>query len=247
MNEDWIINYLKEHNDIKQLPLRSNEDLIRMLMNVTIPADLSEEFYKNQDIYLQSKKSKKKIIDSFVLKSDNIAIYQGDITQLKVDAIVNACNEKLLGCFQPLHGCIDNVIHSYAGLQVRRDLMMAMKQQGHDEPNGQCKVSSAYNLPSDFIFHTVGPKVNNQVTLRDEIDLKHCYLSCLDQAKAMNLETIAFPCISTGLYGFPQKRAAVIAHETISKWKKENQSSIEVIINVFKDSDLKIYNEIMGG
>jgi O-acetyl-ADP-ribose deacetylase (regulator of RNase III) len=247
MKEDWIINYLKEYNNIRQLPLRTNEDLIRMLMNITIPTNLSDEYYNNQDIYLQSRKSKKKIVESFLFNSNYNAIYQGDITLLKVDAVVNACNEKLLGCFQPLHGCIDNAIHSYAGLQVRRDLMKVMEQQGFDEPNGHCKVSNAYNLPSDHIFHTVGPKVSNQVSLQDEIDLKQCYITCLNHAKTMNLEIIVFPCISTGFYGFPQKKAAIIAHESILRWKKENQSNIKVIINVFKDSDLKIYNNIVGG
>ncbi len=232
-----------------QIPFQtevSHTDLIRMLMNITMPKDLSDDYYQNQDHYLQELLGTKTIVKDFSFNDNDIAIFQGDITFLQVDAIVNACNEKLLGCFQPLHNCIDNAIHSYAGLQVRRDLMKIMADQGFDEPNGQCKVTSAYNLPSNYIFHTVGPKINVTLSLQDIADLASCYRTCIDAAAARDLKTIAFPCISTGLYGFPPKKAAQIAYATVLQWKKQTQSPLRVIFNVFQDSDLTIYREILG-
>lgn len=145
------INYLKDKNEIKQnLPYEFNS--FRALMNITMPYDLGDDYYKCQDAIIQAESKKKNIIDVNTLSFNNqIALFKGDITTIKADTIVNACNEKLLGCFQPLHGCIDNAIHSYAGLQVRRDLIKVMQAQGHDEENGKCKVTSGYNLPSKHI------------------------------------------------------------------------------------------------
>jgi len=156
MNEEFLISYLKKVNGIpNDLNMKSPES-IRALMNITMPFSLSEEYYLRQDEYLQQRLKSKTIIDVKEFPNQ-ISLYRGDITLLKADGIVNACNSKLLGCFSPLHGCIDNAIHSYAGLQVRRDCLKMMQEQGHDEANGQCKITSGYNLPSSFIFHTVGP------------------------------------------------------------------------------------------
>ena len=143
-------------------------------------------------------------------------MYKGDITLIKADAIVNACNNKLLGCFVPGHHCIDNAIHSFAGLEVRRDLMKVMEEQGRDEPNGRCKVTKAYNLPSKYILHTVGPVYSG--SKQDNIDLESCYLSCLATADKMNLKSVVFCSLSTGIFGFPIEKASEIAIRTVKKY-----------------------------
>ena len=152
----WCIEYLKKYNGIDALPDMPDEALFRALQNITMPYALSEEFYQKQDAVLQEILSRKDITNVADFP-DGISLWKGDITLLKADAIVNACNNKMLGCFVPGHHCIDNAIHSFAGLQVRRDMMKVMEAQGHDEPNGDCKVTPSYNLPSKYIFHTVGP------------------------------------------------------------------------------------------
>ncbi len=237
---DFCIEYLTKMNGYEVTNTSDKFSTFRGLMNISMPYSFSEEYYQKQDEVLQEELSKKEIVDGESLEYvNNIALYQGDITQLKVDAIVNACNEKLLGCFVPLHSCIDNAIHSFAGLQVRRDLISVMKEQGGDEPNGQCKVTKGYNLPSKYIFHTVGPKVSVRPTQEDKGDLKNCYISCLNKAKEMNLKTIAFPAISTGIYGFPKGLAASIALSTVKKFLLEN--SMKVIFVTFSDEDYALY------
>ena len=188
-NLKWCINYLKEYNHLKELPDMDDYALFRALQNITMPINLSDEFYRRQDEVLKKLLSTKKVedISSF---NEGISLYKGDITLIKADAIVNACNSQMLGCFIPGHHCIDNAIHSFAGLQVRRDMMEIMNKQGHEEPNGQVKVSKAYNLPSKYIFHTVGPVYSG--TKQDEIDLVSCYLTCLKKADEMKLESLVF-------------------------------------------------------
>ncbi|MDY2888467.1 MAG: protein-ADP-ribose hydrolase [Candidatus Caccosoma sp.] len=243
----WCINYLKEYNKINSIISKTDFNTFRGLMNITLPLSLSDEYYLRQDKVIKEELSKRKIIDvNELIYKNNIALYKGDITSLKADAIVNACNEKLLGCFYPLHNCIDNMIHSYSGLQVRNDLYKIMKEQNKDEENGKCKVTKGYNLFSKYIFHTVGPKVIENVTKQDEIDLKNCYLSCLTKANKMNLNSIVFPCISTGIYNFDQSTACDIAFKTVSTFLKENNSKIKVIFNVFKDTDYYLYKEKIG-
>lgn len=239
-NIDFCIEYLAQNNDVKVTNTLDKFSTFRSLMNISMPYSFSEEYYQRQDEVLQEELSKKTIIDGNSLEYvNNIALYQGDITLLKADAIVNACNEKLLGCFVPLHSCIDNAIHSFAGLQVRRDLISIMKKQGEDEKNGQCKVTKGYNLPAKYIFHTVGPKVNIRPTIEDKIDLRNCYISCLNEAVSLNLKTIAFPSISTGIYGFPKSLASSIAIKAARDFLETH--SIKVIFVTFSDEDTYLY------
>ena len=236
----WCINYLKNKNNIKSLIDLDDKSTFRALQNITMPYDLSDEFYLKQDKVLKEILSKKEVVDAKIF-SDGISIYKGDITLIKADAIVNACNSKLLGCFVPGHHCIDNAIHSFAGLQVRRDLIKVMEDQGHDEENGKCKVTSAYNLPSKYIFHTVGPVYSG--SNQDDIDLKNCYLSCLKMADEMKLESIVFCSLSTGIFGFPIEKASSIAVKTVKEYlKKENKTIKKVIFDVFSDRDYEVYN-----
>ena len=236
----WCINYLKDKNNIKSLVDLDDKSTFRALQNITMPYDLSDEFYLKQDKVLKEILSKKEVVDAKIF-SDGISIYKGDITLIKADAIVNACNSKLLGCFVPGHHCIDNAIHSFAGLQVRRDLIKVMEDQGHDEENGKCKVTSAYNLPSKYIFHTVGPVYSG--SNQDDIDLKNCYLSCLKMADEMKLESIVFCSLSTGIFGFPIEKASSIAVKTVKEYlKKENKTIKKVIFDVFSDRDYEVYN-----
>ena len=235
----WCIDYLKEVNNINQ-ELRYYFDTLRALLNITMPSNLSTEFYNKQDNVLKEILSNKKIVDVKNF-NDGISLYKGDITLINADAIVNACNNKMLGCFVPGHHCIDNAIHSFAGLQVRRDMMNMMLIQGYEEPNGKCKVTKGYNLPSKFIFHTVGPIYKGSI--QDEIDLKNCYLSCLKKADEMKLESICFCSLSTGLYGFPIEKASLIAISTVKKYLKEDNKNIKkVIFDVFSEGDFDVYN-----
>lgn len=248
-NIDWCINYLIKYNHLDLSLDISKDKLLRALMNITMPYDLSEEFYKKQDYAIKQIYQEKNIIniDDIPFIKKRLCLYKGDITLIKADAIVNACNEKLLGCFQPLHNCIDNAIHSFAGLQVRRDLIKIMSKQKYFEHNGQCKVTRAYNLPARFIFHTVGPKVMGQITFENETDLKNCYLSCLKKADEMNLTSIVFPCISTGIYGYPKKSAALLAYNTLQKYIQENKNSTlkKIVLNVFTEEDYETYKRII--
>ena len=240
----WCIDYLRRYNGIGNLTEMSEETAFRALSNITMPKDLSDEFYEKQNAVLQEILSRKQVVDVSRF-SDGITVYQGDITLIKADAIVNACNYKMLGCFLPGHHCIDNAVHSFAGLQVRRDMMAIMRAQGHDEPNGGCKVTKAYNLPSKYIFHTVGPIYNGKK--QDETDLKNCYLSCLKKADEMQLDSLVFCCLSTGVFGYPNRSAAEIAVSTVKRYLKEENINIKkVVFNVFLDKDNDIYKELLG-
>lgn len=234
----WCINYLKDYNQIKE-NLSYNWSTFRALLNITMPVNLSNEFYDKQDKVLKDILSRKEIID---VKSfpNGVSLYKGDITLLKADAIVNACNSQMLGCFVPGHHCIDNAIHSFAGLEVRRDMLEIMKKQGHKEENGQVKVSNGYNLPAKYIFHTVGPIYSG--IHRDEIDLASCYYSCLRKADEMGLEAIVFCSLSTGIFGFPIEKASKIAIKCVNSYlKEENKNIKKVIFDVFSDSDYEVY------
>ncbi|MDO4545884.1 MAG: protein-ADP-ribose hydrolase, partial [Bacillota bacterium] len=180
-----------------------------------------------------------------------IVLWQGDITTLKADAIVNAANSRMEGCFIPCHGCIDNIIHSYSGIQLRLKCHELMIQQGHEEPTGKAKITPAYNLPSDYVIHTVGPIVSGALTELHCIQLADCYRSCLELANEQQLRSIAFCCISTGEFRFPQEKAAKIAIQTVksffAEWDAAETCSIEkVIFNVFKDEDYEIYKKLSG-
>ena len=172
-------------------------------------------------------------------------LWQGDITTLAVDAIVNAANSQMLGCFVPSHGCIDNAIHTYAGVQLRLECARVMSAQKEEEPTGGAKITKAYNLPCHYVLHTVGPIVYGRVTKTDRELLASCYRSCLDLAAENGLHSIAFCCISTGEFHFPNDLAAQIAIQTVTDWQRQNSNQMEVIFNVFKDSDRKIYERLL--
>lgn len=238
----WCIEYLKKINDIKD-DLDDSFTTFRVLLNITMPTNLSDEFYIKQDNVLKEIISNKQIVDVVSFKN-GITIYKGDITLIKADAIVNACNSQMLGCFVPYHHCIDNAIHSFAGLQVRRDMLEIMNKQGHEEPNGQVKVSSGYNLPAKYIFHTVGPIYSGMH--RDETDLASCYYSCLRKADEMKLDSIVFCSLSTGVFGFPIEKASRIAIKCVNSYlKEENKNIKKVIFDVFSDSDFETYKKNM--
>ena len=221
--------------------------LLRGLMNVRHPAAISREFLEVQDDYLQAELSAKKITRLSELSpvQDGIYLWRGDITTLECGAIVNAANSGMTGCYQPCHNCIDNCIHTYAGIQLRNFCAELMEKQGYEEPTGQAKITPGFNLPCDFVIHTVGPIVQGKLTSRHEELLRSCYESCLKIADENNVESIAFCCISTGVFMFPNRRAAEIAVQTVKEYKQTTGSQIKVIFNVFKDSDREIYKELL--
>ncbi|MBR0097047.1 MAG: protein-ADP-ribose hydrolase [Synergistaceae bacterium] len=223
--------------------------LLRALFNMRMPLQASKEFLKVQDEFLSEMTRAKGIIDVNNLEpcklNNQIFLWQGDITRLNADAVVNAANSKLLGCFQPNHNCIDNILHTMAGVQMRLDCYNLMQEQKHDEPEGQAKITSAYNLPAKFVIHTVGPYVLGELTQEHKNLLASCYNSCLDLAAQNNLKSIAFCCISTGVFNFPNESAAQIAVNTVIKYLEHNKD-LKIIFNVFKDLDLEIYNKILN-
>lgn len=221
--------------------------LLRGLMNIRQPAPIHKEFLEVQDIYLQKELEEKGITQLPDLQplQDDIYLRKGDITTLACGAIVNAANSGMTGCYQPCHNCIDNCIHTYAGIQLRQKCAQIMKQQGYEEPAGQAKITPAYNLPCDYIIHTVGPIVQGELTNHHCELLKSCYRSCLTLADDHQISSIAFCCISTGVFMFPNKKAAEIAVKTVQKYKKKTGSKIEVIFNVFKEEDERIYRKLL--
>lgn len=238
----WCIEYLKKINGISSLPFLTKEETFRALMNITLPINLSEEFYRKENNVLKDILSKKEIYDAKdILKDKRIAIWQGDITLIKGDAIVNAGNSQLLGCFQPLHSCIDNAIHSFAGLEVRRDLMNILN--GRNVSNGEVIVTKGYNLPSEYIFHTVGPIYNGNK--QNEEDLKKCYINSLEMAIKMNLNNIVFCSISTGVYGYPIKKAAEVAIQTVKEFLRSHDTSLGAVFDLFSDNDYQVYKNIL--
>ena len=246
----YLIEYLlAERGERIEIPndAYNQKRLLRSLFNIRMPKETSEDFLQIQDVYLQEENRRKGITDIADLQpvQDDIYLWQGDITTLRCDAIVNAANSQMLGCFRPCHGCIDNAIHTFAGVQLRRNCNENMQKQGQNEPTGQAKITPAYNLPCKYVLHTVGPIVSGRLTEEHCELLKSCYLSCLKLAEKNSCKSIAFCCISTGVFGFPQREAAQIAVDTVKRYKEENHSDIKVIFNVFKDDDYAIYNEIL--
>ncbi len=243
---------LEEQERYKNIPVPLDEseqkNLLRALMNVRMPAPLDEDYYRTEREYLHIEIENKGITRSSELFTDNkeLCIWQGDITTLECDAIVNAANSGMLGCFQPLHNCIDNCIHTYAGLRLRNYCDEIMKEQGFEEPTGQAKITPAFNLPCKYVIHTVGPIVSGRLNKKHCELLKSCYLSCLKLAEENGCKSVAFCCISTGVFGFPQREAAEIAISTVKEYKKTTSSDIKVIFNVFKDDDLMIYRNLLN-
>lgn len=228
---------------------QGQEILLRSLMNVRMPRPVSEEFLEIQDAYLLERNAERGITNVDELEptaSDvRLFIWQGDITTLKCDAIVNACNSQMLGCFSPMHACIDNFIHTYAGIQLRLKMHEIMTKQGHEEETGKAKITSGYNLPAKYILHTVGPIIQWEVTKKDEELLASCYRECLKLAADTGAESIAFCCLSTGVFRFPQQRAAEIATATVKEYLEKDDRIKKVILDVFQDEDLRIYRKIL--
>ena len=223
------------------------KDLLRGLMNIWEPIELSDEFYTIQDEYLKEEIRRQGITDIDDLKEieKNIYLYKGDMTQLKVDAIVNPANSGLTGCWSILHNCADNFVHSKAGLKLRYTCNEIMVKQGHPEPTGRAKITPGYNLPCRYVIHTVGPIVNGPLDNRHKELLKSSYKSCLDIAYENNLDSIAFCCISTGVFMFPNDVAAKIAVDTVHEFYRETGSNMKVVFDVFKDLDYELYRELL--
>ena len=222
--------------------------LLRGLMNVRRPAGIGTEFLQVQDAYLQGETAAKGVTDVADLTpiQPGLYLWQGDITTLKCDAIVNAANSGMTGCYVPNHRCIDNAIHTFAGVELRLACAKLMEQQGYPEPTGQAKITPAFNLPCKYVLHTVGPIIGGRVTKEDEKLLASCYRSCLELAAENSLESVAFCCISTGEFHFPNEQAAQIAVQTVKEFLKKQTSVKKVIFNVFKDLDKEIYARLLG-
>ena len=224
--------------------------LLRSLFNVRPPYPASPEFLDIQDEYLGEMIRERGITDGDSLppaaSDPRLVLWQGDIASLRCDAIVNAANSALLGCWQPCHSCIDNIIHSFAGVQLRIKCSELMEAQGHEEETGKAKITPAYNLPSKFVLHTVGPIILGELEEEDCRLLADCYRSCLSLAAENGLRSVAFCCISTGVFRFPPERAAEIAVKTVKAFLNHSETSLKrVIFNVFKDSDWEIYSNIL--
>lgn len=241
-----LIAYLAPDLDLPQTQ-EEQECVLRALMNIWEPKVMPAEFWCLQDAYLQEKLAQKNLASLSDLQEvePQIYLWQGDITSLEVDAIVNAANSQLLGCFVPHHRCIDNAIHSQAGLQLRLACYQLMKAQGHLEATGQAKITPAYNLPANYVIHTVGPIIQTEVGPQDEELLASSYQKSLELAVEKGLTSIAFCCISTGEFRFPQKLAAEIAIKTVRAFVHDHPQ-LQVIFNVFKDEDREIYQELLG-
>ena len=222
--------------------------LLRSLFNVRMPGKINGDFLKGQDEYLQEVTKEKGITDlkDLTPAEEGIYLWQGDITTLRCDAIINAANSGMTGCYQPCHNCRDNCIHTYAGIQLRNACADIMEMQGHEEPTGQAKITPAFNLPCKYVLHTVGPIVQGQLTKEHEELLASCYRSCLELADKNGVKSIAFCCISTGVFMFPNERAAEIAVQTVRDYRTKTNSRIEVIFNVWKDIDYEIYRQLLG-
>lgn len=221
--------------------------LLRGLMNIRSPRAIHPEFQKIQDAYLQAETAEKGITDIADLSpiQPGLYLWQGDITTLRCDAIVNAANSGMTGCYIPNHRCIDNAIHTYAGVELRLACTELMEQQGYPEPTGTAKITPAFNLPCKYVLHTVGPIIDGPVTAQDEALLASCYRACLEKAAEQDLESVAFCCISTGEFHFPNNLAAQIAVRTVKEFLSRQTSVRKVIFNVFKDLDKQIYQQLL--
>lgn len=241
-----LLSEQEKYADIS-IPAEQEEQkmLLRSLFNVRMPKDMDGEFLSTQDEYLQEEIAENGITDIKDLEpvSEGIYLWQGDITTLRCDAIVNAANSGMTGCYVPCHKCIDNCIHSFAGVQLRLECAKQMRKQGKEEETGKAKITSAYNLPCNYVLHTVGPIVSGGLTQRDRELLASCYQSCLELAEQKGIKSIAFCCISTGEFHFPGDKAAEIAVQTVRQYKNSN---MEVVFNVFKDSDYQIYRRLLA-
>lgn len=245
---------LAELPQYQEMQIPENEEeqkrLLRSLMNIRPPRPINDSFLALQDEYLSEEVAEKGITDSALLPvsplDSRLVLWRGDITTLKIDAIVNAANSALRGCFVPCHSCVDNIIHSVSGIQLRLACDEIMNEQGYDEPTGRAKITPAYNLPCRYVLHTVGPIVPGILTKKHCEQLAGCYQSCLELASEKGLKSIAFCCISTGEFHFPQKKAAEIAVKTVTDFLRTNTQIEMVVFNVFKQEDYEIYKSLLG-
>lgn len=252
--EFLIDELLSEQPQYRDKRIPEDEDgqkkLLRSLMNIRAPRPVESRFLAVQDAYLKEEVEKKGVTDSSLLpgspSDSRLVLWRGDITTLKIDAIVNAANSALRGCFVPCHACVDNIIHSVSGIQLRLTCDRMMNEQGYEEPTGRAKLTPAYNLPCRFVLHTVGPIVSGPLTKTHCGQLADCYRSCLALAAEHGLKSIAFCCISTGEFHFPQKQAAEIAVRTVTEFLRTDGPLERVVFNVFKQEDYDIYKEILG-
>lgn len=240
---------LRERGETMALPAdeAAQRRLLRALCNVREPVPAPADFLAVQDAYLQEETRRKGVTDAARIPEaePGIRLWRGDITTLRCDAIVNAANSALLGCFVPCHGCIDNAIHSAAGMELRQACAQLMARQGHEEPTGQAKLTPGYHLPCRYVLHTVGPIITGPVTRRDQALLASCYRACLALAEAHGLASVAFCCISTGEFHFPNDLAAQIAVDTVSAWQRDHPQAPAVVFNVFKDEDRALYEALL--
>ena len=242
---------LKEREGYRHLEVPKQEEeqkrLLRGLMNIRPACRISKEVLQIQDAYLTEETARKGITysDEIAPVQPGIYLWKGDITTLACDAIVNAANSGMTGCYVPNHRCIDNCIHTFAGMELRLECDRIMRKQGYEEPTGQAKLTPAYNLPCRYILHTVGPIVTGKLKKTDCALLASCYRSCLELAAENGLESVAFCCVSTGEFGFPKEEAARIAVQSVQEFMKSVTSVKKVIFNVFQEEDQAIYNRIL--
>ncbi|WP_286160066.1 protein-ADP-ribose hydrolase [Olsenella sp. KH3B4] len=253
----WLIRALcKERKswgaDVPAMPedAEGQRLLLRALMNVRPPVPAEPELLRVQDAYLRGRLAERGGAvgeNGMSFSPEGIAVWRGDITRLAADGIVNAANSQMLGCFVPNHRCIDNAIQTYAGIQMRLECARQMDAQGHEEPTGRAKITPGYNLPAAHVLHTVGPIVGGAIpSPHDRALLESCYTSCLELAHEQGLASLAFCCISTGEFGYPNREAAQVAVATVRDWKNQTNSKMKVIFDVFKPVDYDIYRELLG-
>lgn len=246
-----IRSLLREKIEYREIAIPSDAEgqkrLLRSLMNVRLPRPVDGEFLSVQDEYLKEELERSGItkLSDLIPVNGDLYLWQGDITKLTCGAIVNAANSGMTGCYVPCHACIDNCIHTYAGVQLRLECAQLMQKQGFEEQTGQAKITRAYNLPCNYVIHTVGPVIEGDVTAENERQLASCYRSCLELAEENEIESIAFCCISTGVFHFPNELAARIAVDTVMLYKAETGSRMKVVFNVFKDKDKEIYEKLL--
>ena len=263
MTQNQRLDYLVEEfktDSVQYKDLETPKDtegkrrILRSLMNIRMPRNISSDVLRVQDEYLKGRSEEKGIVTlSDILEiRKGLSIWQGDITRLSVDAIVNAANSQMLGCFVPMHTCIDNCIHTFAGVQLRAECSRQMNQlrikygKDYEQPTAVPMLTDAYNLPAKKVIHIVGPIVQYKLTPELEKELADCYLNTLNMCLDNNLRSVAFCCISTGVFHFPNKRAAEIAVSAVDSWLSQHPGAMErVIFNVFKDEDKKYYEELI--
>ena len=248
--EGLVAEYKEKHNEHIDIPMNEEEQftLFRALCNIRPAGSMPAEWMKVQDEYLNELAREKGIvtINDMEKRAPQIYLWQGDITRLSVDAIVNAANNQLLGCFAPNHRCIDNAIHTFAGIELRMACSRMIEYMDMPEKTGVARKTYGFNLPAKHVIHTVGPIIYDSLTDVEREQLASCYRSCLELANAYSLQSIAFCCISTGEFRFPNEDAAQIAIDTVHTYLKETNSKIQVVFNVFKDIDYDIYDKLLG-